>query len=289
MDPDQYCQDKAAKSGSSFYYSFLFLPPPQRKAITAFYAFCREVDDVVDECTDTQVASTKLAWWEQQVQWLYSDPGKAQHPVCKALAPHLATYRIEQIHLMELIAGMRMDLEQSRYLDFAGLRTYCHRVAGVVGLVAARIFSPSMAPASIAQVDRYAELLGLALQLTNIIRDVGDDARKGRIYLPVEDLQRFEVPAHEILKRTPSTRFEALMTFQTERAIGFYREALDALPPIEVRAQRAGLIMASIYLQLLREIQASRYQVLDQRISLTPIRKLWIAWNTWHRPLAWRP
>jgi 15-cis-phytoene synthase len=284
MTPDQYCQDKAAKSGSSFYYSFMFLPPPQRRAITAFYAFCREVDDVVDECTDISIAATKLAWWEKQVLDLYAKPAAASHPVCQALAPHIEPYRIERQHLLDLIAGMRMDLEQTRYLDFTALSLYCHRVAGVVGLVAARIFAPQAK-----QTDGYAAKLGLALQLTNIIRDVGDDARKGRIYLPVEDLQRFEVPAHQILKATPSPQFTELMRFQTERARTTYREALDLLPEAEIKGQRAGLIMAAIYAKLLREIELSGFDVLAQRTSLTPLRKLWIAWTTWHRPLAWRP
>jgi 15-cis-phytoene synthase len=284
MTPDQYCQDKAAKSGSSFYYSFMFLPPPQRRAITAFYAFCREVDDVVDECTDISIAATKLAWWEKQVLDLYANPAVASHPVCQALAPHIEPYRIERQHLLDLIAGMRMDLEQTRYLDFTALSLYCHRVAGVVGLVAARIFAPHAK-----DTDGYAAKLGLALQLTNIIRDVGDDARKGRIYLPVEDLQRFEVPAHQILKATPSAQFTELMRFQTERARTIYREALDLLPETEVKGQRAGLIMAAIYAKLLREIELSGFEVLKQRTSLTPLRKLWIAWTTWHRPLAWRP
>jgi len=274
MTPQQYVQDKAASSGSSFYYAFLFLPPERRAAITAFYAFCREVDDVVDEMRDPSVAATKLAWWQQEVGRAYA--GGSTHPVMQALMPHSATYGITAEHLLAVIEGCRMDLEQTRYLDYAGLQRYCHLVAGIVGEVAARIFGHSQA----ATID-YAHKLGLALQLTNIIRDVGDDARRGRIYLPVTELQRFDVKAHELLKRDApwgySARFDALMRFQAERAQLAYDTALALLPAADRQAQKPGLMMANIYRTLLREIEADRFQVLHQRTSLTPLRKLWIA------------
>src|SRR5205814_79018 len=211
MTPEQYVQDKAAKSGSSFYYAFLFLPPAQRAAITAFYAFCREVDDVVDEVSDPGVAATKLAWWRKEVATSFA--GQPSHPAMKALMPHVAAYGLQPSHLNAVIDGCQMDLDQSRYLDFAGLAHYCHLVAGVVGEVAANVFGRTSE-----QTIAYAHRLGLAMQLTNIIRDVGDDARRGRIYLPVSELQRFEVKANEILQRQPpygySERFTALMKFQ---------------------------------------------------------------------------
>lgn len=276
MSPDEYCQQKAARSGSSFYYSFLFLPPPRRSAITALYAFCREVDDVVDEATDPQVARTKLDWWRGEVDALYDS--SPTHPVTRALQPHVAPFGIRRGQLREIIDGMQMDLDQTRYLDFEGLALYCHRVAGVVGLLAAGIFG-----ATEPGTREYAARLGLALQLTNIIRDVGEDARRGRIYLPTEDLQRFEVPAHEILKGEYTDRFVKLMQFQTERARNVYREAYALLPPADLRAQRPGLIMSAIYYTLLDEIERDRFQVLDRRIALTPVRKLWIAWRTWMR------
>jgi len=276
MTPDQYCQDKAARSGSSFYYSFLFLPAQRRRAITALYAFCREVDDAVDETADAQVARTKLDWWRAEIDRLYAnDP---QHPVSRALAPHLAAYSIGRRQLREIIDGMQMDLEQDRYLDFEGLRLYCHRVAGVVGELAANIFG-----ATEPGTRDYAHQLGLAFQLTNIIRDVGEDARKGRIYLPIEDLQRFEVPAHDILAAKHSERFVALMRFQTARAREHYRHAFAALPDADRRAQRPGLMMAAIYATLLAEIERDGFLVLDRRTSLTPIRKLWLAWRTFVR------
>ena len=173
MTPEQYVQDRAARSGSSFYYAFLFLPPLRRAAITAFYAFCREVDDIADEVQDPGVAASKLAWWRGEVAATYA--GAPTHPVMKALLPHAAAYAIEAAHLQAVIDGCQMDLEQTRYLDFPGLARYCHLVAGVVGEVAARIFGQTDP-----QTTAYAHKLGLALQLTNIIRDVGEDALRGR-------------------------------------------------------------------------------------------------------------
>ncbi|EKU79804.1 presqualene diphosphate synthase HpnD [Massilia timonae] len=276
MSPDEYCQQKTVQSGSSFYYSFLFLPPERRRAITALYAFCREVDDTVDEATDGSVARIKLAWWRTEVSKMYS--GTHTHPVMLALQPHVATYQLEEKHLLAIVDGMEMDLDQSRYLDYPGLQRYCWHVAGVVGILSASIFGYTN-PQTLA----YAEKLGLAFQLTNIIRDVGDDARKGRIYLPVNDLQQFGVTANDLLKLQHSDKFEALMRFQAERAQTIYDEALALLPKEDRRAQRPGLMMAAIYRTLLDEIQRDGFHVLNQRISLTPLRKLWLAWKTYVR------
>ena len=273
MTPEQYVQDKAAASGSSFYYAFLFLPPPRRAAITAFYAFCREVDDIADEVSDTGVAAAKLAWWRSEVAASFA--GTPTHPVTRALMPLASAYGIEARHLLAVIEGCQMDLEQSRYLDFAGLARYCDLVAGVVGEVAANIFGRSRESTLV-----YAHRLGLAMQLTNIIRDVGDDARRGRIYLPMDELKRFDVKAGELLERKYSDRFNALMAFQAERAHRCYDEALAQLDAADRAAQKPGLMMANIYRALLREIEADGFQVLHQRISLTPIRKLWIAMRT---------
>ena len=272
MSPQDYVQQKAAASGSSFYYAFLFLPQPRRAAITAFYAFCREVDDVVDDMVDPSVAATKLGWWQTEVANAFA--GRPSHPVMQALMPLAADYQIEQRHLQAIIEGCNMDLEQTRYLDFPGLQRYCHLVAGVVGEVSARIFGQTD-PATTA----YAHTLGLAFQLTNIIRDVGEDALLGRIYLPVGELQQFDVKAHEVLKRTYSDRFTALMRFQAARAHALYEEAFAMLPAADRRAQKPGLMMASIYRTLLREIEHENFQVLNQRIALTPLRKLWLAWK----------
>ena len=276
MSPDEYCQQKTVQSGSSFYYSFLFLPPERRRAITALYAFCREVDDTVDETLDASVARIKLAWWRTEVSTMYK--GTPTHPVTQALQPHVNPYKLEEQHLQAIIDGMEMDLDQSRYLDYAGLQKYCWRVAGVVGILSASIFGYTR-PETLA----YAEKLGLAFQLTNIIRDVGDDARKGRIYIPVNELQQFNVTAADILNFRHSEKFEALMRYQSERAQRTYDEALALLPKEDRRAQRPGLMMAAIYRTLLDEIARDNFQVLNQRISLTPLRKLWLAWKTYVR------
>ena len=274
MTPDEYCQQQAAASGSSFYYSFLFLPPERRRAITALYAFCREVDDVVDECSDAQIARTKLAWWRMEVGKLFQ--GAPGHPVTRALQPHVGNFGMREQQLNEIIDGMEMDLTQTRYLDFAGLERYCYHVAGAVGLLAAGIFGYRN-PRTL----EYAKNLGTAFQLTNIIRDVGDDARKNRIYLPMDELKRFEVPASDILQAKYSEKFRRLMMFQAQRANDFYRRAFEALPAEDRRTQRAGLIMAAIYRATLDEIEQEGFKVLTQRTSLTPLRKLWIAWKTW--------
>ncbi|MFC5301295.1 presqualene diphosphate synthase HpnD [Azospira restricta] len=274
MTPDEYCQQKAAGSGSSFYYSFLFLPPERRRAITALYAFCREVDDVVDECHDPQIAATKLAWWRQEVARLYD--GKAGHPVTQALQGVLPQFDLPQEQLLEIIDGMEMDLTQSRYLDFKALSLYCYRVASVVGLLAAEIFGYQDR-----RTQKYAHDLGMAFQLTNIIRDVGEDARRGRIYLPIDELQQFGVKAADILNARYSDEFRRLMEFQIERAERYYEQALAQLPEGDRRAQRPGLVMAAIYRTLLDEIRRDGCQVLTQRTSLTPLRKLWLAVKTW--------
>lgn len=277
MTPQQYVQDKAAASGSSFYYAFLFLPPRRRAAISAFYAFCREVDDVVDEGVDPDVAATKLQWWRMEVTQAFA--GAPTHPAMQALMPLTAEYGIEAAHLHAVIEGCQTDLEQTRFLDYPALQRYCHLVAGVVGEVAANIFGRTQAATL-----QYAHRLGLAMQLTNIIRDVGDDARRGRIYLPLAELERFDVKAHELLKRDApwgySERFSVLMRFQAERAHATYDAALALLPQADRAAQKPGLMMANIYRTLLRDIEAQDFRVLHQRTSLTPLRKLWIATRT---------
>jgi phytoene synthase len=273
MTPDEYCQQKAAQSGSSFYYSFLFLPPPRRRAITALYAFCREVDDVVDEVPDPGVARTKLYWWRQELARVFD--GTPQHPVAQALVPVVREFALPQDQLQTIIDGMAMDLDQTRYLDFPALELYCHRVAGVVGLMSAQIFGYTDP-----RTKDYARDLGVAFQLTNICRDVGEDARRGRIYLPQDDLARFDVAPSSLLRADHSQSFRELMAFEVGRTQQWYERALAQLPDADRKAQRPGLIMAAIYRTLLNEIARDGYRVLDRRTSLTPVRKLWIAWKT---------
>jgi len=274
MDPHEYCQTKAAQSGSSFYYSFLFLPEDRRRAITALYAFCREVDDVVDDCTDPATARATLAWWRQELAAAFH--GTPQHPVARALAEIAPRFNLAEARLAEIIEGMQMDLDLNRYPSFETLRQYCHRVAGVVGQLSAEIFGYQ---------DRgtldYAADLGLAFQLTNIIRDVGEDARRNRIYLPLDEIERHGVSAADITASRETDEFRRLIEFQIERAQDHYREAFAKLPAVDRRAQRAGIVMAAIYRTLLDEIRRDGCHVLTRRVSLTPIRKLWIAWRTW--------
>lgn len=275
MTPQEYCQQKAAASGSSFYYSFLFLPKPKREAITALYAFCREVDDVVDECTDPQVARTTLAWWRSEIANLYA--GNPQHPVTQALREATQTYGMAEEHFLEIIDGMEMDLDQNRYHDFKELNLYCYRVASVVGLLSASIFGYSDR-----KTLKYAHDLGLAFQLTNIIRDVGEDARRGRIYLPADEMARFGVTEADLLQGRETDQVRQLLAFQIARAQEYYDRAMAELPAADRRDQRTGLIMAAIYRTVLEEIQRGGCEkVLNQRISLTPLRKLWLAWTTW--------
>jgi phytoene synthase len=276
MDPHEYCRAKAAQSGSSFYYSFLFLPEDRRRAITALYAFCREVDDVVDDCSDPVTARATLAWWRQELAAAFH--GAPQHPVARALAEIAPRFNLAESRLAEIIDGMQMDLDFNRYPSFEVLRQYCHRVAGVVGELSAEIFGYQ---------DRrtleYAADLGMAFQLTNIIRDVGEDARRNRIYLPLDEIERYGVSDADITASRETGDFRRLIEFQIERALGYYGDAFAKLPAVDRRAQRAGIVMAAIYRTLLDEVRRDGCRVLSRRTSLTPLRKLWIAWWTWVR------
>lgn len=273
MSPDEYCQAKAARSGSSFYYAFRFLEPERRRAITALYAFCREVDDIVDECREPQVAQTKLNWWREEVHNLFA--GQPRHPIAQALHPHLSNYDLAQEYFLEIIDGMQMDLDYDAYPDFATLALYCYRAASVVGLLSAQIFG---------YTDRmtlkYAHDLGMALQLTNILRDVHEDAVRGRVYIPLDELQRFGVTPESFQLNRTEDAHRALFAQQAQRAREYYRKALVQLPAADRYAQRPGLVMGAIYQALLDEIERDGFRVLEQRVHLTPLRKLWIAWRT---------
>jgi phytoene synthase len=281
MDAHQYCQERAAASGSSFYYSFVFLPPETRRAITAFYALCRELDDVVDECHERLVAIAKLDWWREEIARFAA--GTPEHPATRALYDTPQGRDTPPALLLEIVDGMAMDLDHVRYPDFKSLNLYCYRVAGVVGEVAAAIFGGSRSEDD-REIRRYAHELGLAFQLTNIIRDVGEDARRGRIYLPQDELARFGVAETDILNGRSTPEFQALMQFQFERASTHYESALAALPARARRMQRPGLVMAAIYRTLLDEIRRASFPVLRARVALTPLRKLWLASKTWMFP-----
>lgn len=273
MSPEQYCEQKVAQSGSNLVSAFKILPADRRKAITALYAFCREVDDVVDECSEPQLAAIKLSWWRTELDRLTA--GQPEHPVTQALLPHMQAYELQQHDFNEIITGVGMDLQQNRYATWQELDSYCDRVAGAVGILSARIFGP-VSPATL----DYALLLGRALQYTNIIRDVGDDARKGRIYLPAEALQTHQVDAASLLRYENSSALATLLADMAQRAHALFDQALATLPRPERAAQRPGLIMAAIYRELLRLLESERYAVMHQRISVAPARKLWLAWKT---------
>ncbi len=276
MTPDEYCRDKAAKSGSSFYYSFMFLPQQKRQAIIALYAFCREVDDAVDEIADPDVAAQTLAWWRQEIEQTFD--GRPSHPVGKALQTALDNFELHPEYFHEIIDGMEMDLQQQSYPAFKHLALYCHRVASVVGLLAAEIFGYQNR-----KTLKYAEKLGLAFQLTNIIRDVREDAERGRIYLPEEDLQRFNVSREDILNFRQTPALTALLQFEAQRARELYLEAKNLLPEEDRFNQCTGLIMSAIYEATLDELEREGFQVMQHRLSLTPLRKLWLAWKTARR------
>lgn len=277
MTPLEYCEHKARESQSSFLAGFRFLPPEKRQAITALYAFCRELDDVVDDCTDPQVAKTTLAWWRNDLQKVFENNGQPEHPIHQALREICPKFALPHNELEELINGMEMDLHHVRYESFDDLQYYCYRVAGVVGRLIARILGFQNA-----QTLEYAEKLGLALQLTNIIRDVGEDARMNRIYLPMNELAQFNVPAQTILSYTPTPEFEKLMQFQIQRAQETYRQAIALLPENDKKAQKVGLIMGGIYHALLQEIAADgAANVLRYKIKIPNPRKLRIALRIW--------
>jgi len=276
MNPDQYCQNKAVASGSSFYSSFRFLPEQQRRAITALYAFCREVDDVVDECHDVNVARQTLNWWRSEVSALYL--GKATHPVTLALQNLLSDFNLAEELLHEIIDGMEMDLDIQHYPNFKELSLYCYRAASVVGLLSAEIFGFKNR-----NTLKYAHDLGMAFQLTNILRDVREDAERGRVYLPQDELEKFGVSQEDLTRPITSDAVQALFQFQAERARDYYKKAFNELPNEDRYTQRVGLIMAEIYQSLLDEIEDDKYRVLEHRIKLTPLRKVWLAWRTARR------
>ncbi len=271
-----YCRQKAAESHSSFLSGFRFLSVEKRNAITVLYAFCRELDDVVDGCTDPNVAQITLNWWRSDLEKVFNNE-MPEHPVHQALKDIRASFDLPKNEFEALIDGMQMDLEQARYGSFDELKLYCHRVAGVVGRLIARILGFSN-PKTL----EYADKMGLALQLTNIIRDVGEDARQGRIYLPIEEMHKFDVPANVIMQCKPTDNFAKLMQFQVDRARETYREAMLLLPAADKKSQKVGLIMAAIYYALLNEIDRDGAQnVLTYKIAIPSPRKKRIALKTW--------
>lgn len=272
MTPDQYCAEKTASSGSSFAISFRFLRTEQRRAITALYAFCREVDDIVDECKEVSVARQKLNWWREEVARLYHDA--PQHPVTLALKPFIRQYELAEEHFIEIIDGMAMDLDHNRYASFSELGLYCYRAASVVGLLAATIFGFEDR-----RTLKYAHNLGMAFQLTNILRDVAEDAERNRIYLPQDELVRFGVTEEDILQGRETPAMKPLFAFQAERAETYYQKAMDELPEVDRYPQLSGLIMSAVYHATLQTIIARDYPVMQGRVRLPLWKKLLLVWQ----------
>jgi 15-cis-phytoene synthase len=276
MTPQKYCRNKTGGSGSSLYYSFLFLPPPQREATTALYAFYRETAEIIDECRDPGVAQIKLAWWRQEIERMFA--GLPNHPISRSLFPAIGDRGLCQDDLLTVIDGIQVDLATTHYPTLDVLIEHCHRTGSIIGLMTAAILGYSDPGTR-----GYARNLGMALQLADILTAVGKDARHNRVYLPQEDLQRFHVNTDDILHGRENDNFRALMAFETERVLEYIDTALQHLPDTDRSRQLPGLILAAIYVETLKAIRDGGYRVLTQTTALTPLTKLWIAWR-----IRWR-
>ncbi|MFL9983310.1 presqualene diphosphate synthase HpnD [Paraburkholderia sediminicola] len=272
MNFDEYCQQKAAPPGSSTYYALRQAPAASRPLLTALFALRREFEETVKETSDPAIGRTKLAWWQNELAALAS--GSPSHPVSKALAAYLPDAQAEYPELQALLAGFEMDLDQARYLDYPNLRRYIKGVGGTFASLVARATAKDSAQAS-----NWSTPLGEALQLAQFVAETGNDARHGRIYIPIDEMQRFNVTAADLINRKYSDAFTELMRFETRRARDALQAALAAMPTNERRSQRTLVAQAALALALLDEIERDGYHVLHQRIALTPIRKLWIAWR----------
>jgi phytoene synthase len=274
-----YCTAYTKKSGSNFYYSFLFLPKAKRDAMYSVYAFCKAVDSAVDEPATGSNPKDELKHWREELDAVYA--GTPTTPIMVSLAHHVKTLGIPKAYFDELIKGVEMDLVNSRYVTFDELSLYCYRVASVVGLICLHVFGVTSARAQ-----DYAVALGMAFQLTNILRDVGTDAAERRIYLPLDDLQKWNCPEKAILNRSDSPEFRALMEYEASRAHHYYKRAdaaLKGLPPQERRALTVAEIMRGIYSRILERIERSNYQVFGPRIGLTTTQRVVIALRVWLR------
>jgi phytoene synthase len=274
MTPEAYCKDKTRNSGSSFFYAFLFLPGDQRRAIMALYAFCREVDDIADEVSDQQVALSKLAFWRKEISNVFS--GQPQHPVGKELNWARQHYPMDEELLVEILDGMQMDIMHQAIRKPADLSLYAYRVAGAVGLLSIEIFGYKHRRSR-----DFATSLGEALQLTNILRDVAEDARIGRIYLPQSDRIRYKIGNQEFKDGTMSEGMQQLLTEYGEKAEAAFQKALAYLPDGDRESLRPSLLMASIYYAYLQKLKRVDYNVWKQPLRILPVRKIWIAWRAW--------
>lgn len=280
MKPDDYCQQKAAASGSSAYYSFLFLADEQRRAMTALEALVTELGEAVSGVSETGVAQMKLAWWRAEIERIFDD--RPSHPVARALAPAVERFALPRARFAEIVRGVELDLEHEGFACFDDLADYCYYAGSAARLLAAEIAGYGD-PAT----RDYARDLGIALRLADTVRDVRADARHGRIYLPANDMEAHGVQAQDLLAATTPPALRALLADQAARARDYYARALATLPAADRRAQLSDLIRARLSMTLLDEIEADGFRVLERRVALTPVRKLWIAWRT-RRGEQWR-
>ncbi|RKP54733.1 squalene/phytoene synthase family protein [Pararobbsia silviterrae] len=273
MKPDQYTQEKGAPLGSSAYYAVLRAPASRRRALTALFALRRELEETVEQSSDTAVGHAKLAWWQRELATIAD--GQPTHPVAIELRGALDATQAEQtvIAFADIAEGFAMDLAQARYLDLPGLQQYVRKIGGT--------FSALLAAQSKDGADdrEWAFSAGVALIFAEIVRDIGDDARRGRIYIPISEMQQFNVTAADIINRRYSDHFTALMRFQLDRARDGLRAALAAASRATLKRQPVIRAQIAIALALLDEIEGEQYQVLHQRIALTPVRKLWVAFR----------
>ena len=271
MTPQEYCKQKTKESHSSFLSAFIFLKKEKREALTALYAYCREVDDIADECIDHEIASKKLNWWREEIERLFK--GEPQHPVSKALHPFLNHFNLSKNYFIEIIDGMEMDVKFNRYESFEQLELYCYRVASCVGILSAHIFGFKNKDTL-----TFAKNLGIALQLTNIIRDLGEDARRGRIYIPLDELKKLGVSEEEIISLKNSEKIKILVQNQSDRAKKFYDLASKTLPIEDKKSQKISLVMGNIYYVLLKEIvKDNPEKILNQKTILPGFRKMRIS------------
>jgi len=274
MSSAKYCEDKTRGSGSSFFYAFLFLPEDQRRAMMALYAFCREVDDIADEVSDKTVAARKLAFWGEEIARTFAD--KPRHPVGQELNWARAHFNLNEELFIEILDGMLMDVEGKPMLKSSDLALYCHRVAGVVGLLTIEIFGHRAH-----QSARFASTLGEALQLTNILRDLKEDAARGRIYIPQQDRIRFGVTDQDFVDGNMSDGMHQLIQHYIDKIAGLYQQALDLLPAEDRQSLRPSLLMGAIYFAHFQRIRKHPDLLWVQPPRLLPVHKIWIAWRMW--------
>ncbi|NLP64144.1 squalene/phytoene synthase family protein [Paraburkholderia sacchari] len=279
MNFDEYCLQKAAPPGSSTYYALRQAGAAHQPLLAALFALRRELEETAKETSDPTVGRTKLAWWQKELAALAA--GSASHPVTQALAHHLDGTAAVYPLLQQLLAGFEMDFEQARYLDLPNLRRYIDGVGGTFATLVAQVGART--DEARASAARWAAPLGNALMLAQFVPEIGNDARHGRIYVPIDELQRYNVTAADLINRRYSGEFTELMQFQTARARETVKAALDAIPVAERRHQRTLRALAALELALLDEVEREGFQVLHQQIVITPIRKLWIAWRAARR------